>query len=487
MTAINLFCFAHQPERLRPYERRGATALTPETLHATLFDEEMNATIFRKVARTCYFPATHMFLELIEQHREQSSPFRVSFGLSGTFLDQAERFEPELIALFQRLAATGFVEFTGETYYHSLASLWDDQRAEFQRQATLHRERIKALFGREPTVFRNTECLYNDGIGDTVQHMGFEGIMTEGVDWVLEGWRSPDYLYRTPNGLPMLLRNYRYSDDIAYRFPNASWEHFPLTAEKFAGWLMAETGDLINLMIDYEAIGEHIWEDRGIFDFVRQLPAQLTQSHQLAFTTPTGAVRSLKPRGTLSVGPFATISWADLERDTSAWLRNEMQLFCFEEIRRMEDLILRTEDPEFIRCWSLLQTSDHLYYLSDKSLSDGDVHTYFSAYGNLFESFVRLQTAITDLRQAAIYYLSTAPAEQQKAQRRRTTSLPPSASSDTAPPTSNLAVLTPQAGRAQVSDTVDEPGEAGGDVEQNAGQSPRVEPRQTPTDVSPEV
>ncbi len=403
MTLINLFFFAHQPERLRPYALRPNEPRTPATIHNALFDEELNATVFRKVAEKCYYPATQMLYEMIEKYSDSDKPFKISYGLSGTFIDQAQRFEPELLKIFQKMAKTGLVEFTGETYYHTLAGLWDNSRNEFCRQAKQHSDVIEQLFGKRPAVFRNTECLYNDDIAKTVQDMGYEGIMTEGIDWILENWRSPDFLYSSASNLPVIVRNYRYSDDIGYRFPNRSWEHYPLTAEKMAGWCAGDTDEMITIMMDYEALGEHIWAETGIFDFIRQLPEELFKYPQIAFTTPTDAVRTLSPRGQIHVGPFQTISWADMERDTSAWLRNEMQQFCFEEIREMEQLALASAQPEYIRAWRLMQTSDHLYYLCDKSLSDGDVHTYFSAYGNLFESFVRLQTAITDLKHAIMY------------------------------------------------------------------------------------
>ncbi len=403
MTLVNIFFFAHQPERLRPYALRPNTPRTPENIHYDLFDEEMNATVFRKVAEKCYYPATRLLLELVNQYRDQEKPFRLSFGLSGTFLDQAQRFEPELLDIFKRLADTGMVEFTAETYYHSLSSLWGDPRADFRRQVEMHVAAIQKHFGQTPTVFRNTECLYNNDIARVVKELGFAGMMTEGIDWILDQWRSPDFLYRSVDGLPVLLRNYRYSDDVGYRFPNKAWEHYPLSAETFGNWMAGDTDEIINLMMDYEALGEHIWAETGIFDFVRHLPEQILKHPLLAFTTPSQAVKTLQPRGTVNVGPFATISWADMERDTSAWLRNEMQQFCFEELREMEDQMIARNDPEFLRAWRLMQTSDHVYYLSDKSLSDGDVHTYFSAYGNLFEGFVRLQTAITDLKHAALY------------------------------------------------------------------------------------
>ncbi len=217
------------------------------------------------------------------------------------------------------------------------------------------------------------------------------------MDWLLEGWKSPDFVYTAPCGLPVLLRNYRLSDDIGYRFPNPSWEEWPLTAEKFAGWLAGNTDMNVLLAMDYEAFGEHIWEDKGIFDFLRALPNAIKQYSQLEFSTPTDAVRRLPHMGTVWVDDFHTISWADMERDTSAWLGNEMQQFAYVEMKRMEDSIKRTGDPHFLHCWRTMQTSDHLYYLSDKAMSDGDVHKYFSSYGSLFEGFVRLHTALTDL------------------------------------------------------------------------------------------
>ncbi|HZO90973.1 MAG TPA: glycoside hydrolase family 57 protein [Chthonomonadaceae bacterium] len=410
MTLVTFFFFAHQPVRLLPYERRRHDGpVAPEQFYDYYFDEELNRTVFQKVAEKCYYPATRLFLDLVRQHKDTDKPFRISYGLSGTFLDQARRYEPHLIEIFQEMAATGCVEFTGETYYHSLSSLFDWQRVEFQEQVNKHAAEIERLFGRRPTFFRNTECLFNNGIAATVQSLGFEGILTEGVDWLMAGWRSPDFVYTAPSGLPVLLRNYRLSDDIGYRFPNRNWEGWPLSAETFANWLAANTDMNVTLALDYEAFGEHIWADTGIFDFLRALPDAIKKHPQLEFSTPTEAIRRLPRWGEVSVDDYATISWADKERDTSAWLGNEMQQFCFEEMKRMEEPIKATGNPYFLEAWRLMQTSDHLYYLSDKALSDGDVHKYFSAYGNLFESFIRLHTALFDLFHRADRLLHPAP------------------------------------------------------------------------------
>ena len=401
MTLISLFFFAHQPERLLPYERRRTVGHIPtQKLHARYFDDTLNRNVFEKVASKCYFPATQLMLDLVEQYRGHEKPFRVAYGLSGTFLDQAERYRPDLLDVFRRLADTGMVEFTGETYYHSLASLFDAQRVEFQEQSRMHSDRIQSLFGVRPRVFRNTECLFNNGIAATVQAMGYEGIITEGVDWVL-GWRSPDFVYRAPCGLPVLMRNYRLSDDLGYRFTNRDWDGWPLTAETFAGWLASNTDMHVLLALDYEALGEHMWAESGIFEFLRHLPGEVMKYPQLAFTTPTDAVRVLPSVGEVSVDDYATISWADMERDTSAWLGNEMQQFCYEELKRMEPVVKEAGDPYILDCWRRMQTSDHLYYLATKSLSDADVHRYFSAYGSVFAGFVRLYTAVIDLHHRA--------------------------------------------------------------------------------------
>jgi alpha-amylase len=402
MTLITLVFFAHQPDRLKPYEwRRDTLDVAPKDLHSHYFDDQLNRDVFHKVADKCYYPATNLLLELARGFGGHEKPFRFAFALSGTLLDQMERYDSNLLDVFKRVAETGLVEFTGETYYHSVSGLFDSERLEFQEQARMHSDRLELLFGKRPTFFRNTECMFNNGIASTVQQMGFRGILTEGVDWLMQAWRSPDFVYRAPSGLPVLLRNYQLSDDLGYRFSNTDWEGWPLKAETFAGWLASNTDMNVTIAMDYEALGEHIWADKGIFDFWRHLPGEIEKHAQLSFTTPTEAVSNLPVMGEVSVDDYATISWADKERDTSAWLGNEMQQFCFEELRRMEPLIKSTGDPHFLDCWRRMTTSDHLYYLASKSMSDGDVHQYFSAYGTLVESFVRLHTAALDLQHRA--------------------------------------------------------------------------------------
>ncbi len=408
MTLVTLFFFAHQPDRLKPYDARRDTAqVKTKDLHSHFFEDSLNEEIFHKVAGKCYYPATQLILELINQYKDAPKPFKVAYGLSGTLLDQIERYDPKLLDIFKRLADTGLVEFTGETYYHSLAGLFNNERVEFKEQARMHSDRIQSLFGVRPTAFRNTECMFNNGIAATVQSLGYEGIITEGVDWMMEGWKSPDFVYTAPCGLPVLLRNYKLSDDLGYRFSNRDWDGWPLRAETFAGWLAGNTDMNTLLAIDYEAIGEHMWADSGIFDFIRHLPGEIMKYEQLEFSTPTQSIRKLPTVGEISVEDYSTVSWADKERDTSAWLGNEMQRFGFEELKRMEELVKSTGNSDIIDCWRRMLTSDHLYYLATKSMSDGDVHAYFSAYGSVVEGFVRLHTAVLDLQHRAEQFLKT--------------------------------------------------------------------------------
>jgi alpha-amylase len=405
MTLVTLYFFAHQPFRLKPYEQRTGLATVPENeLEDFYFEDSMNREVFLKVAEKCYIPATTMMRDAIKKFQTYEKPFRVSYGLSGTFLEQAKRYAPEVLDLYKELADTGLVEFCGETYYHSLSSLFDAEKKDFQLQVQKHSDTIYELFGQRPTVFRNTEMLFNNSVAKAVQDQGFSGIITEGVDWLMKGWRSPDFLYSAPSGIPVLLRNYRLSDDIGYRFPNENWSSYPLRAETFAGWLAGNTDPSVLLAMDYEAIGEHIWSEKGIFDFLWNLPEQVAAFPQLEWSTPSDIVSRVPVTGSVSVDDFQTISWADQERDTSAWLRNEMQQICFEEMKRLEEAIIKTGSDVYLDVWRKMQTSDHLYYLSDKSLSDGDVHKYFSAYGSLAESFTRLHTALYDLRRRAEHF-----------------------------------------------------------------------------------
>ena len=386
MPAICFYFQVHQPFRLRHY-----TVFEIGQKH-NYEDAEFNRDIMYKVSEKSYLPMNALLLELIQQYQGE---FKASFSISGTALEQFAAYTPEVIQSFQALVQTGCVEILDETYDHSLAFLYSPE--EFKRQVLQHRSLIKELFGQEPTVFRNTELIYSNSLAKVVEEMGYEAVLAEGADPVL-GWRSPNFVYQPANchKLKLLLRNYPLSDDIAFRFSNKQWPEFPLTAEKFATWAHAvnSAGEVINLFMDYETFGEHQWHTTGIFDFMRALPEQVLRHPDFCFKTPTEVVRSISPSAKLNIEH--PISWADAERDLTAWIGNDMQADAIEAVYRLEPLVKLCADQNLHNIWGHLQTSDHFYYMCTKWFSDGDVHKYFNPYGSPYEAYVNYMNALAD-------------------------------------------------------------------------------------------
>ncbi len=392
MSDINLCFEVHQPMRLRPYYYKHKS----NDLVEKYFDSIKNRGILRRVIDKCYMPANNIILRNLENLKD----FKVTFSISGVLLDQFERYFPEMIDSFKWLADTGQVEFLGQTYYHSLASLYNDTD-EFIEQVKEHSEKIKELFGKKPMIFENTEFIYNNKIAQTAEKMGFKGIFMEGIERVM-GWRSPNYLYHPPKHMAekikILVRNYRLSDDIGYRFSAHWWDQFPLLSEKYAAWLSATPGDLINIFIDYETFGEHHWPETGIFGFLGQLPHEVLKYPHLKFTTPSESVEKFPSRDVIDVFELASISWADMERDVSAWLGNEMQMHAFEQIKSLGPIIKKKGDKKLLKLWRYLQNSDHLYYICTKYWGDGDVHKYFSPYETPEDGFKTIMNVVNFLK-----------------------------------------------------------------------------------------
>lgn len=389
MTSVCFYFQVHQPMRLRRLH-----SFKPADGY-DYWDNETNRAILNRTADKCYLPANALILDLI---KKSDGWFRVAYSISGVFLEQAMKFRPDVIESFQALAATGHVEFLDETFYHSLASLWNDP-VEYTTQIRQHRDLMKRLFGQAPTVFRNTELIYDDRIAAAIEEMGYEAIITEGTERIL-GDRSPNHVY-APEGrsrkLRVLLKNYRLSDDIAFRFSSRGWGEFPLTADKFATWLSHAEGETINLFMDYETFGEHQWPETGIFEFLRCLPDEVRKYPHLGFALPHEVIRDNKPVGTIAA-PQA-ISWADTERDVSAWLQNKMQQQCFEKLRSLGPAVRAVNDPALSHAWRLLQTSDHLYYCTTKHFGDQDIHAYFSPYESPYVAYINYRNAIEDVTQ----------------------------------------------------------------------------------------
>ena len=386
MASVIFYFQVHQPFRLRRYSIFDSGS--------NYYDDGANARICRKVADKCYLPTNELIAGLIRAHQGR---FRVSYCITGMAVEQFRRYCPDVLDSFAELARTGCVEFLAETYHHSLAFLY--RRDEFVSQTEMHRELMSELFGQTPAVFRNTELTYNNDVAKLVEEMGFEGILTEGADQVL-GYRSSNFLYNPPNcrGLRLLLKNYRLSDDIAFRFGDRSWKEWPLTAGKFAGWVDQINGNgyVCNLFMDYETFGEHQWADTGIFDFFRALPGEIMRIGDNDFLTVSEGISRYPSSGELDVSHM--ISWADTERDISAWLGNSMQANALYEVYSLADEVRASGDPALIEDWRKLQTSDHFYYMCTKYFSDGDVHKYFNPYESPYDSYINYMNILDSIR-----------------------------------------------------------------------------------------
>lgn len=392
MPSVCFYFQVHQPMRVRKYRifDVGNNSSYFSDNSGTSLD---NRAIVEKVARKCYLPANATLLENIKNYPD----FKASFSISGIALEQFENFYPEVIDSFKALVDTGNVEILSETYYHSLSSIYSPE--EFESQVKLHRKKVRDLFGVTPTIFRNTELIYSNEIAKMAENMGYAGILAEGADHVL-GWRSPTFLYK-PIGtekIKLLLKHYRLSDDIAFRFSSREWKEFPLTTPKFADWVASHNGNgnVINLFMDYETFGEHQWEDTGIFEFLRHLPGEILRRPDSNFVTPREAVERFEAAGELDV-PYH-VSWADTERDLSAWMSNDLQKEALNAIYDLGKEVVHVDDPALLEDWRKLQTSDHFYYMCTKWWNDGDVHKYFSPYESPYEAFIAYMNVLQDMR-----------------------------------------------------------------------------------------
>ena len=389
---IVLYLHVHQPWRVRNYDIFDVASKHNYFSESASPDQD-NELIFHKIAEKSYKPMNHLLEKLLNDHPD----FKVSLSITGTFIEQAEQFDSSILDSFRRLVDTGRVEILSETYHHSLAFFYD--RNEFEAQVERHRQKIREVFGVETRVFRNTELAYNNELAKWADDHGFNGIIAEGWDDVL-GWRSPNYVYRPVNtgNIKLLMKNYRLSDDIAFRFSDRGWSDWPLTADKYHRWASTalEDAPLLNLFMDYETVGEHQWAEDGIFEFFEQFVRHWVSRPDQKFYTISEAIEANEPQGEISV--TQTVTWADSERDLSAWLGNNLQHEAMKYIYDMTERVLRTGNGQLIDDWRKLQTADHVYYMSTKHADDGSIHSYFSPYSSPYEAFLNYMNAIRDIR-----------------------------------------------------------------------------------------
>lgn len=409
-------CFyfqVHQPLRLSPYNFFNRA---DKPIYFKGESPYTNKFFVKKVGKKSYHPTNNLLLDLIAKHKE----FKCSFSISGIALEQFEKYDPSLIESFQKLVRTRKVELLSETYYHSLS--WIYSKEEFAEQIMLHRKKIFKLFKKRPKIFRNTELIYNNELANFIRKLGFEAILAEGWDSYLK-YKSPNFVYEAPKfnlhpedekiikrfkikdrsnrRIPLLLKNYKLSDDIAFRFSDRNWNEHPLTVEKFANWVEQAPGETINLFMDYETFGEHQWEDSGIFKFLEKLPAELLK-RGIGFRTPSETINTFDIKDSIDIHNL--VSWADLERDLSAWLGNKMQQHAANQIYKYEGLVKsvannltnKLKKRKLLSTWRKLQTSDHFYYMSTKYWNDGDIHKYFSPYESPYDAYINYMNIVND-------------------------------------------------------------------------------------------
>jgi alpha-amylase len=389
--AIVLYLHVHQPFRIRHYTVFDS-GVDHNYFDAEYNDRTSNQRTLEKVAEKSYLPTNRRLIDLLAKNPE----FKLSLSITGTVLEQLEKWSPETLRSFQDLVRTGRVEIVGETYHHSLAFFYS--RAEFEMQVDMHRRKIEELFGQTPKVFRNTELAYNNDLAYWADRAGYKGVLAEGWDKVLD-WRSPNFVYRPTytNNIRLLMKNYHLSDDIAFRFGNSDWAEYPLTADKFSHWLSEDPDATnFNLFMDYETFGEHQWEESGIFSFLEHLPKEWLKTENHKFMTVSEVIDNNEPVGQIDMPE--TVTWADTERDLSAWLGNGMQSSSIQSLYELQDKIIASHDLKLIEDWRRLQTSDHFYYMCTKWFNDGDIHAYFSPYETPYEAYMNFINAYRDLQ-----------------------------------------------------------------------------------------
>lgn len=386
MKTICLYFQVHQPFRLRTYR---FFEIGNDHYY---YDDYANESILQRIAKDSYLPANEIIYDII---KKSNGKFKITFSISGIALDQFNLYAPEVLKSFQKLAKTGNVEFLAETYSHSISSLIDKE--EFVEQVKLHAKTVEKYFGVKPKVFRNTELIYSDDIGEIIAEMGFKAILTEGAKHIL-GWKSPNYLYYNALNpkLKVLLRNYKFSDDIAFRFSDQSCDEWPLTADKYVSWFnnINEKEEIINLFMDYETFGEHHKKETGIFEFLKAFPQTVFEKSDFTFSTPSEAANNLQPIAAINV--HYPISWADEERDLTAWLGNDLQDEAFHKLYELKNLVKKNNNKDILKDWAYLQTSDHFYYMCNKFFSDGDVHSYFNPYQGPYDAFINYMNVLND-------------------------------------------------------------------------------------------
>lgn len=355
------------------------------------YDDYANEVSTRQFADTVYLEANNVLLDII---RNSNNKFRVSFVISGLALEQFERYAPDVVDSFRRLADTGCAEFLATPYAHSLASLFNAD--EFKSQLCAHSDKIAELFGMRPVTLANTALIYNDDIAAAALDAGYKTIVVEGAKHIL-GWKSPHYVYGSTVSpkLKVMVRDNKLSDDISFRFSQWGWNEYPLTAEKFVSWIAGSPAgeDVFNLFMGYEALGMLNTRQSGIFEFFKALPFYAMESG-LEFGTPSVVASESRAVDALSV--IYPISWADEEKDISSWCGNELQNEALNKLYALSERVNLCSDIMIKLDWLALQDAANFSFMSTKHYSDGQKEIKNNPYDSPYDAFMNYMNILSD-------------------------------------------------------------------------------------------
>ncbi len=385
MPSVCLILKIHEPHQLRQYSFFDIGEL------ATYVDEQATLTHLDQVECQCYLPSTQILLKQIEAHK---GAFRFAIMISGVTLSLFERFHPELLAQFQRLADTGCVEFIGEPYFHSLSFHYS--KPEFREQVQLHRDKLKSLFGKAPETFHYHALSYNNDLACEADALGFKVILSTGTDRVLDG-RSPNRVYQPapcPN-LKLLFENPLLTENIARFSLESRLGTPPLSAPQFMSHLVQKPSEIMILPANLHDFHEPAeGEPQGALGFLKQFPDALRAFKGLTFNTPAQAAQDQIPCGSISIPGFASME--DAEHDARQWIGNELQKDAIQGLYFLEKEVKSHPDPAILLTWRQLQVSDHFLYMDTKQLSDVRGCAASNPYHSPYDAYINFMNILTD-------------------------------------------------------------------------------------------
>jgi alpha-amylase len=368
-TEVVIYTVVHQPRRIKLPAQPIPAGATIDDIVRCVFDERMNERYFRKVANTCYYPATDTFLRLVR------GGMKLSIGFSVSFLRQAEAWDPALLGRFKELVAHPNVELVGVEPYHNFVFFLDLPL--FVERMRWMREELYRVFGKRPRITDTTEMCMSASIYDAVEQAGFDAGLLDGRPWVM-GYREPTHLYHYGGRTKLFCRHFDLSDDVGYRFSNQTWSGWPLTADHYAQWLRETWGEFVFIGWDFETFGEHHRRDSGIFEFLDHLPDELGR-RGAHFMTPSEALDAFADTTYHLPLPVFPTTWAG-SGGMEFFLGNAAQQAILQLMIHTFGVARLTGDPDLLDLALWLAQSDNLHLIQwfGRSGPEAEVSSYFT-------------------------------------------------------------------------------------------------------------